>query len=776
MLRIKLNFPPRYIDINYNLFHSLRQPIKTIVLEYLINLNQIYLRTIENQLDTAYLKFNSLATNSCKLPDSATSNKKNYFEWNDINNLIRSNPLNQIVKTKLEKFNKIANKYRLIQFKRSPKFFDNNTLEKTKQTINEINKFISRKDLFNIFSPVTSLSIYADSSRNYLFNNLGSGLYTITPSTHKKQFIPKFIITTLSFGLNFVPWLSTYPSESIDENFNDFEHRLRWKFFWQQKNFNETNETETTKFLPRSLRNSVRSNPPTNKKLTNYATEIKKKFKKNLQNKTSDQTQHRQLALSINKTIKYFKANSNSLVVKPCDKGSGAVIIDKQFYIDTIESYLSYNVYFFEVIQNDPTIKLLALVKRELDALKSRSLIDYKTYLILQPDSKTARCPFLYGIPKIHKTPITFRPIVSGNGHPTEKLSIFIDHLLKPYVTLHNLYLKDSTDLLNHLEVIGRINPSHTILFSLDIVSMYTNIPLDELIESVMNRIAKHPPHMLKTKHTQYKPELIRKLLETILHNNFFKFSNKFYHQKHGIAMGTPCACSISDIYTCDWLTNSFSLLGKMPFFYKQYRDDGFGIWTESQEALFEFVNNLNHLHPTFKFKLNYGKQLNYLDLNIKLNSNGLLTTETNYKPTDSFAYLHAKSNHPSHCLDNIGLSQSIRHIRNCSNHSTYLHNIHQLKYNLTRKGHDFKLVSKKVSKFKFQMRAQLLSYSKPKRLQRTPLVITYNKGMPSLNKIIRSMTENLLNESSLKAIGGFPIVGYRIQRSIGSKIISAKS
>lgn len=46
------------------------------------------------------------------------------------------------------------------------------------------------------------------------------------------------------------------------------------------------------------------------------------------------------------------------------------------------------------------------------------------------------RTPEFYLLPKIHKgmSPTPGCPIVSGNGCPTEKISAFVDYLIKPYV------------------------------------------------------------------------------------------------------------------------------------------------------------------------------------------------------------------------------------------------------------------------------------------------------------------------------------------------------
>ena len=135
-------------------------------------------------------------------------------------------------------------------------------------------------------------------------------------------------------------------------------------------------------------------------------------------------------------------------------------------------------------------------------------------------------------------------------------------------------------------------------------------------------------------------------LLKIVLYTNYFNFNNTIYKQIHGIAMGTACTCTISDIFICNFVKKHFFNWTYQPRYYKQYRDDSFGIWLH-KSTLSNYINHLNSIHPNLKFTLTFGKSIQYLDLNISLTTWGTLATETYYKPTDTFQYLDAESNHP---------------------------------------------------------------------------------------------------------------------------------
>jgi hypothetical protein len=88
-----------------------------------------------------------------------------------------------------------------------------------------------------------------------------------------------------------------------------------------------------------------------------------------------------------------------------------------------------------------------------------------------------------YTLTKIHKPTPVGRPIISGCDGPTERLSAFVDKLLQPIAKEQESYLKDSTDFINFIEK-TRV-PENAILVSMDVTSLYTNIPQEEGIETV---------------------------------------------------------------------------------------------------------------------------------------------------------------------------------------------------------------------------------------------------------------------------------------------------
>ena len=90
--------------------------------------------------------------------------------------------------------------------------------------------------------------------------------------------------------------------------------------------------------------------------------------------------------------------------------------------------------------------------------------------------------PKNYGLPKIHKSDIPLRPIISGKGsaphHDIAKLLAKILSLLLG--TIRDAHIKNSGSFLNKLIDIDRNNKSFA---SLDIKSLFTYIHINRCIE-----------------------------------------------------------------------------------------------------------------------------------------------------------------------------------------------------------------------------------------------------------------------------------------------------
>ena len=91
-------------------------------------------------------------------------------------------------------------------------------------------------------------------------------------------------------------------------------------------------------------------------------------------------------------------------------------------------------------------------------------------------------------LPKIHKKNIPGRPICSSISHPTSNISKFVDEHIKRYVPKTNSYVRDTQHFISRIKQLGCI-PENVLLVTLDVSSLYTNIPNQEGLLAV----AEHP-------------------------------------------------------------------------------------------------------------------------------------------------------------------------------------------------------------------------------------------------------------------------------------------
>ena len=87
--------------------------------------------------------------------------------------------------------------------------------------------------------------------------------------------------------------------------------------------------------------------------------------------------------------------------------------------------------------------------------------------------------------------------------------------------------------------------------------------------------------------------------------DSYFRFSGKLYKQVDGLAMGSPIAPVIANIFLCNLENNYLDLSppNTKPFFYRRYLDDTFLLLISSDEAR-EFHEDMDALHPNIKFTI----------------------------------------------------------------------------------------------------------------------------------------------------------------------------
>ena len=183
------------------------------------------------------------------------------------------------------------------------------------------------------------------------------------------------------------------------------------------------------------------------------------------------------------RTTKRFVKDHPEILISKADKGNVTVAQNKFEYISKMESMLSdKNTY--KLITKDPTKKLTGELRNLLGRWKGKGVIDDLTYRRLRTTDGVI--PRAYGVTKIHKQNYPLRIIVSSVNSPLYNLALFLHGIIADSIPETPSFIKNSYDLINKLKNVKL--ESDSVLVSLDVVSLFANIPIDLASDSVVVR------------------------------------------------------------------------------------------------------------------------------------------------------------------------------------------------------------------------------------------------------------------------------------------------
>ena len=383
-----------------------------------------------------------------------------------------------------------------------------------------------------------------------------------------------------------------------------------------------------------------------------------------------------------------------------------------------------------------------------------------------------------YMLPKIHKNKINppGRPIVSGNGCPTERISQFVDFFLQPGVKNIRSYIKDTTHFLSVLSSIGNLTHD-TILVTLDVSSLYTNIPNVEGIEACRIMLNNIRPNS----RTPDNESLI-KLLTLVLSKNNFDFNERHFLQVGGTAMGTRVAPSYANTFM-GWFEDQFVYtFHPAPTVWKRFIDDIFVIWQNGLESLNTFIDHLNQCLPSIKFEADISKShINFLDVRVSIDELHNIQTDLYTKPTDSHNYLSYHSAHPRHCRDGIPYSQFLRLKRICSTQETFTHQCREMSKNFIRADYPPQVIRSAFDKVYHLDRHTLLNPtiiddSVEEDKDNTFLITTFHPNFRECNKIVQKNWDILDKSSSTRPLIKLNLIkGNRRAKNLRDILVRAR-
>ena len=484
----------------------------------------------------------------------------------------------------------------------------------------------------------------------------------------------------LSLGLKFIIRPPPNTLNELMQSYNNFVRLIRIK-------------NQMLGFNGYSLNNSLSIHIPNKafvpskggQALENYITAVYSNLLNNYNNLPLAYKDKHSIPKIFNITIDKLKKDS-TIQICSADKNLGICIVDREWYEkEALRHLLDATTYTkIETVPN--TTYFITNIKNIF--MKNNKHHDKLLNYFLQttnPQNTTHIQPIehsklkiarFYLTIKIHKQPISSRPIVASIGSFTYHISSYLDKVLQQVMKQQNSYLRNTNDLIIDIET----NPLFknmkvaNILYTADIKDMYPSINIADGLCQLKLAILEYNTRVDYTKHIH--TEFIIDLAHFVLSNNYFIFGhNTYWLQISGTAMGTPLAVTFACIYIGQLekqLFNSPQSNNSLPLYYKRYIDDIFAVFKCEHDMDF-FHNQFNTLrHNNIKLITTYtGKCVTFMDLNISINNNNV-EVKVYQKPQNSYLYLPPSSFHQKHVFHNTIRAELNRYKLKCTHAADY--------------------------------------------------------------------------------------------------------
>lgn len=510
------------------------------------------------------------------------------------------------------------------------------------------------------------------------------------------SFLPDHLVTPvknlLGLNLKFCPTPARVKVLNYIEAAKEFRRKVFWQSFFIDNNngLNVDNHLYEPKL---HIKSTTEPNPfALDKDMVFYLNKLVS-MSKSLTTFKPNNNFNNNLDKSKIKTLRYIRNVKHNIIVCNSDKNLGPVLLDYQSYIVTpqtsfnnnkiclsyidLANSLLHDTDTYELIDKNKYYSIQKIINFKIISLKKLFILAIRNITYYDDDTRYARLKELniftefiknfdknikslklkkfYILIKLHKTPITARPIVSSINSDIYGISKYLDVLLTPIMLQQMSFIKDSNSII---ELINKIqHEANDILMTLDATSLYTNISFD-----LTKKALTYFLHKFSSSNPLYDSiDIIIQSVQLLFEENYFFFEDKwFYHQIKGIAMGTPAAVVIANLvvaYLEEILfTNSMFKHIKL---YKRYIDDVLIIFNLNNISVDMVIQNFQRMEEfgiTWSSKFSTAS-IDFLDLTI-FHHDKLFLTKTFQKDLNLYLYIVKSSAHPPGTLKGLIFSQ----------------------------------------------------------------------------------------------------------------------
>ncbi|XP_055527260.1 uncharacterized protein LOC129719869 [Wyeomyia smithii] len=308
----------------------------------------------------------------------------------------------------------------------------------------------------------------------------------------------------------------------------------------------------------------------------------------------------------ISATKQYLKEHPNLIIIK-ADKGNKTVIMEAEDYHMKMMELLN-DEETYQKLKKDPTNKVQKAINAMADGWLQHKYIEKSIHRSIK--STSSNPPRIYGLPKIHKEGRPLRPFVSTIGSATFNMAQFLSSILGNIVGKTEHHVKNSFEFAQ--QVAGTQIPDEHVLFSLDVKSLYTNVPVQYALECIEERWSG------VEEHTKIDRRSFLTAVKLVLDSTYFTYRGIYHMQKFGVPMGSALSPVIANLVMerleqeCMYKAEQ-KQIGMLV--YRRYVDDCFCIARENHFD--QILATFNDFHDRLQFTVEREEsgRLKFLDM-----------------------------------------------------------------------------------------------------------------------------------------------------------------
>ena len=445
-------------------------------------------------------------------------------------------------------------------------------------------------------------------NKGFILDQLGSQELFHNPFNISTSFEDKIL---LNLGPKFVPFplkkqaMEFWKNSKL--NLNLLRRRLELANFFDKEDAHENDVNGSGFFFSSSW------NPPEAQPVRQLVSELKRKML--YRNRHSfPTTRTHGINEEIRSSIRSLSKNKDIAIVLT-DKNLGFCILPSAILAEELSNWVTLSpAYEITNLNHDSALLLMQAKIKNLIlifGIKTKKVINF-----FSPKMEDCLLPYLHLLPKVHKTPLQWCPIIGAHSTPLTPASKFLTYALEIWLKKIENFTQFSTVLKNTTDLLKKLPKEITdvqVFYTADFSGLYNNLRHDEVLDAFnwLQTICPCPEL------DGFTFKAIIALLEIILKENLFFCQGKVYRQIIGIAMGNNAAVIIANLtlYAHELKAFREDLFPSVTIF-GRYIDDIFFIsHISNAEKTKSSIKKIYRSHHTLNWSL--GDSVNFLDLTI---------------------------------------------------------------------------------------------------------------------------------------------------------------